>query len=66
MTSCADLTYYVLGIEDQPPGDQEFVYKEFKDQTWKVGHSTLDNKKAGSLITLEESLEKTKEGPREI
>ena len=55
----------VLGTEDQPSGDQEFIYKEFKDQLqrhpegfnetsliWKVGHPTLDNKKAGSLLRL--------------
>ena len=59
----------VLGIEDQPSGDQKFVYKEFKDQlqrhpesfyetslVWKVGHPTLDNNKAGSLLRLKSLL----------
>ena len=55
----------VLGIEDQPSADQEFVYKEFRDQLqrhsedfyetsliWKVGHPNLDNNIAGSLLRL--------------
>ena len=79
MTSCADLTYYVLVIEDEPPGDQEFVYKEFKDQLqrhpegfcetsliWKVGHPSLDNNKAGSLFRLKSLLGKLKEDPEKF
>ena len=58
-----------LGIEDQPSGDQEFLYKEFKDRLerhpegfcetsliWKVGHPNLDNNKAGSLLRLKNLL----------
>ena len=52
----------ILDVEDQPSGDQEFVYRELKDQLqrhpegfyetfliWKVNHPTLDNNKTGSL-----------------
>ena len=66
----------VLDIEDQPSGDQEFVYKEFKDQTqsnpevfyetsliWKVGHPNLDNNKAGTLLRLKSLWGKLKKDP---
>ena len=69
----------VLGIEDQPSGDQEFVYREFKDQLqrhpegfyetsliWKVGHPTLDNNKAGSLLLLKSPLGKLKKDPEKF
>ena len=69
----------VLGIEDQPSGDQELVYKEFKDQLqrhpegfyetsliWKLGHPTLDNNKAGSLLHLKNLLGKLKKDPKKF
>ena len=69
----------VLGIEDQPFGNREFVYKEFKDQhqrhpvgfyetslIWKVGHPTLDNNKAGSLLRLKSLLRKLKKDPEKF
>ena len=67
----------VLGIEDQPSGDQEFVYKEFRDQLqrhsedfyetsliWKVGNPNLENNIAGSLLRLKSLLGKLKKDPK--
>ena len=69
----------VLGIEYQPSGNQEFVYKKFKDQLqrypegfyetfliWKVRYSTLDNNKAGSLLHLKSISGKVKKNPKEF
>ena len=69
----------IIGIEDQPSGEQEFVYKEFKDELqrhpqgfyetsliWKVGHPNLDNNKAGSLLRLKNLLGKLKKGPEKL
>ena len=66
----------VLGIEDQPSGDQEFVCQEFKDRLqrnpggsyetsliWTVGHPTQDNNTAGSLLHLKSLLGKLKKDP---
>ena len=52
----------VLGLEDSPTGDQDEVYKEFKEQLqrsserwyettlpWKGNHPPLPNNKSGSL-----------------
>ena len=61
----------VLRIEDLPSGDEEFAYREIKDQLqrhpegfyetsliWNVGHPTLDNNKAGNLLCLKSLLVK--------
>ena len=63
----------VLGLEDNPQGDQEAVYREFKEQLkrstegwyetglmWKVGHPPLNNNKAASLARLSNLLSKLK------
>ena len=61
----------VLGMEDSPPGDQETVHAEFKEQLkrsregwyetglpWKGNHPTLPNNKAGSLRRLSNTVRK--------
>ena len=66
----------VLVIDDQPSVDQEFIYKQFKDwlqrhpecfyktpSIWKVGHSTLNINKAGSLLRLKRLLGKLRKDP---
>ena len=61
----------VLGLEDSPPGDQETVHAEFKEQLkrsregwyetglpWKGNHPILPNNKAGSLRRLSNTVRK--------
>ena len=67
----------MLGLEDNPQGDQEAVYREFKEQLkrgtegwyetglmWKVGHPPLNNNKAASLARLSNLLSKLKRNPK--
>ena len=66
----------VLGLEDRPEGDQESVYKEFKEQLqhsdegyyttglpWKVNHQTLESNEKGSLCRLSQLCKKLKRNP---
>lgn len=61
----------VLGIQDHPVGDQDFVFEEFKEQLtrnpegwyetgllWKGNHLPLPNNKHGSLKRLENLVRK--------
>lgn len=61
----------VLGIQDHPVGDQDFVFEEFKEQLtrnpegwyetgllWKGNHPPLPNNKHGSLKRLENLVRK--------
>lgn len=69
----------ILGIEDQPTGDQQFVYKEFQEQLlrhpdgyyetgllWKIGHPALDNNKSGSISRLKNLVRKLKKEPDKL
>ena len=66
----------VLGLEDNPQGDQEAVYREFKGQLqgsiegwyetglmWKIGHPPLTNNRAAILARLSNLLNKLKRNP---
>ena len=66
----------VLRLEDNPQGDQEAVYRKFKEQLkrstegwyetglmWKIGHPPLNNNKAASLARLSNLLSKLKRNP---
>ena len=66
----------VLGLQDRPDGDQQSVYKDFKEQLrrsdqgwyetgllWKHGHDLLPNNKQGSLRRLESLLKKLQKEP---
>ena len=66
----------VLGLEDHPTGDQQNVYKEFKEQLgrsqegyyetgllWKANHPPLANNEAGSLRRLESLVKRLQKQP---
>ena len=66
----------VLGLEDQPTGDQAAIYEEFKEQLirndegwyetgllWKPRHAQLPNNKMGSLGRLSNLVKRLKRQP---
>ena len=66
----------VLGLEDQPTGDQAAIYEEFKEQlirsdegwyetglSWKPRHPQLPNNKMGSLGRLSNLVKRLKRQP---
>ena len=66
----------VLGLEDQPTGDQAAIYEEFKEQLirsdegwyetgllWKPRHPQLPNNKMGSLGRLSNLVKRLKRQP---
>ena len=66
----------VLGLQDHPTGDQDNVYKEFKEQLvrspdgwyetgllWKGNHPPLANNKSGSLKRLDNLVKKLDRQP---
>ena len=69
----------VLGIEDNPTGDQMHVYQEFQEQLerkpdgsyqtsllWKPGHPPLNNNKSGSISRLKNLVRKLQRQPKEF
>ena len=69
----------VLGLEDQPTGDQAAIYEEFKEQLirsdegwyktgllWKTRHPQLPNNKMGSLGRLSNLVKRLKRQPMRL